>query len=76
VMVVKLMTCYVPKDPASPVPTERYVAALTVFYEQVFGVPSHRFLHSLLQHYGLELHNQTPSTTYPLGWRQSPLTCH
>jgi hypothetical protein len=26
-----------------------------------FGVPSHQFLHSLLQFYGLELHHLTPS---------------
>jgi hypothetical protein len=32
----------------------------TAFYERGFGVPSHRFLHSLLEFYGLELHHLTP----------------
>jgi hypothetical protein len=31
-----------------------------VFYERGFGVLSHRFLRSLLQHYVLELQNLTP----------------
>jgi hypothetical protein len=31
------------------------------FYEQGFGVPSHQFLHSLLQFYDLVLHHMTPS---------------
>jgi hypothetical protein len=31
------------------------------FYEQGFGLPSHRFLHSLLWSYGLELHHLTRS---------------
>jgi hypothetical protein len=34
--------------------------ACAAFFEQGFGVPSHRFLHSLLQFYGLELHHLTP----------------
>jgi hypothetical protein len=33
----------------------------TAFYKQGFGVPSHRFLHSLVQFYGLELHHLTLS---------------
>jgi hypothetical protein len=44
----------VSEDPAFPAPTEGYV-------EQGFGTPSHWFLHLLLQYYGLELHNLTPS---------------
>jgi hypothetical protein len=40
---------------------EGYVVAFAVFYERGFSVPSHWFLRSLLQYYGLELHNLTPS---------------
>jgi hypothetical protein len=35
--------------------------ACVAFYERVFSVSSHQFLHSLLQFYGLELHHLTPS---------------
>jgi hypothetical protein len=35
--------------------------ACMAFYEREFGMPSHRFLHSLLWSYGLELHHLTPS---------------
>jgi hypothetical protein len=38
-----------------------YVTTCTEFYEQRFGAPSHQFLRSLLQLYGLELHHLTPS---------------
>jgi hypothetical protein len=48
-----------PEDPASPVPAGGYIMACTMFYERGFGVPSHQFLHSLLQFYGLELHHLT-----------------
>jgi hypothetical protein len=51
----------VPKDAASPMPVEGYVVAFMTFYERGFCVPLHRFLHSLLQHYGLELHHLTYS---------------
>jgi hypothetical protein len=37
-----------------------YIVACAAFYEQGFGVPSHRFLHSLLWSYGLGLHHLTP----------------
>jgi hypothetical protein len=37
------------------------VVAFAAFYERGFGVPSHRFLRSLLQYYGMELHHLTPS---------------
>jgi hypothetical protein len=37
------------------------VVAFVAIYKRGFGVPSHRFLRSLLQYYGLELHNLTPS---------------
>jgi hypothetical protein len=56
-----LATCCVPTDPPFPAPRVGYVVACLVFYERGFGVPSHRFLHSLLQFYGLELHHLTPS---------------
>jgi hypothetical protein len=47
---VELVTCHVPADPTSPVPVGGggYVVACAMFYEQEFGVPSHRFLCSLL----------------------------
>jgi hypothetical protein len=35
--------------------------ACAAFYERGFGAPSHWFLHSLLQFYGLELHHLTSS---------------
>jgi hypothetical protein len=57
---VELATCRVPTDPASPAPVAGYVIACSSFYERGFGVPSHRFLHLLLQFYGLELHHLTP----------------
>jgi hypothetical protein len=44
-----LVTCHVPEDPATPAPILE------------FGVPSDQFLCSLLQHYGLKLHNLAPS---------------
>jgi hypothetical protein len=56
----ELTTCHVPEVPACPVLAEGYVVAFMAFYERGFGVPSHQFLSSLLQHYGLELHNLTP----------------
>jgi hypothetical protein len=49
------------EDPASPVQAGGYVIACTVFYERGFSVPTHRFLCSLLQFYGLEVHHLTPS---------------
>jgi hypothetical protein len=58
--VVELVTYCVPEDPASPAPAEGYVVTFAAFYERGFGVPSHRFLCSLLKYYGLELHHLTP----------------
>jgi hypothetical protein len=60
----ELATCRVPKDLTSHVPVGGYVMECTVFYEQGFGVPSHRFLYSLLLFYGLELHHLTPSEIF------------
>jgi hypothetical protein len=57
----ELATCCVPEDPASPPPVGGYVMACMVFYELGFGVPSHRFLRSLLQFYGFKLQHLTPS---------------
>jgi hypothetical protein len=57
----KLATYCVPEDPTSPVPVRGYVVVCAAFYEQGFGVPSHQFLHSLLQFYDLVLHHMTPS---------------
>jgi hypothetical protein len=60
-MAVKLATCHRPEDPASPTPVEGYVVSFLAFYKSRFSVSSHQFLHSLLQHYLLLLHNLTPS---------------
>jgi hypothetical protein len=57
---VELATYRVPTDPASPAPVVGYVLAFSVFYERGGTLP-HRFFHSLLQFYGLELHHLTPS---------------
>jgi hypothetical protein len=57
---VELATCRVPIDPASPTLAAGYVVACSSFYKRGFGVPSHRFLHLLLQFYGWELHHLTP----------------
>jgi hypothetical protein len=57
----KLTTCRVPEDPASPILVGGYVVTCTTFYARRFCVPSHQFLHSLLQFYGLELQHWTPS---------------
>jgi hypothetical protein len=59
--VAELAACRVPEDPTFPMPVEGYMVSLVAFYEWGFGMPSHRFLYSLLQHCGLELHNLTPS---------------
>jgi hypothetical protein len=48
------------EGPCIPTPIEGYVVALVAFYKWGLGVPSHRFLHSLLRQYDLELHNLTP----------------
>jgi hypothetical protein len=60
--VAALVTCCMPEDPTSPF-MGGYIMACTAFYEWWFGVPSHQFLYSLLQLYGLELHHLTPSGT-------------
>jgi hypothetical protein len=57
----ELTTCRMPEDPASLVPVRGYIVACAVFYERRFGVPSHLFLRSLQQFYGLDLHRLTPS---------------
>jgi hypothetical protein len=60
-MVAELTAYHVPEDPALPVLARGYVVSFLAFYEQGFGVLLHRFLRSLLQYYGLELHHLTPS---------------
>jgi hypothetical protein len=57
----ELATYRVSEDPTSPASVGGYVVACTTFYEWRFGVPSHRFLCSLLRSYDLELHHLTPS---------------
>jgi hypothetical protein len=58
-MAAELVTCRVLEDPASPIQVSGYVAACATFYKWGFGILAHRFLHSLLQFYGLELHHLT-----------------
>jgi hypothetical protein len=58
---VELEACHVLEDPAFPAPTEGYMVSFVTFYERGFGMPPHRFLHSLLRYYGLELHHLTRS---------------
>jgi hypothetical protein len=60
-IMVELGIYHVLEASVSPAPAGGYVMACAVFYERGFGVPSHWFLHSLLQSYGLELHKLTPS---------------
>jgi hypothetical protein len=65
--VVELAACRVPEDPVCPTPAHGYVVTFVAFYEWGFGALSYWFLCSLLQYYGLELHNLTPrgSCTLP-----------
>jgi hypothetical protein len=55
----ELMTYRMPEDLSSLVATGAYTVACAAFYEQGFGVLSHRCLRSLLQFYDLELHHLT-----------------
>jgi hypothetical protein len=57
----ELATCRVSEDPAYLILAGEYVMACMAFYERGFGMPSYQFLCSLLQFYGLELHQLTPS---------------
>jgi hypothetical protein len=50
---VEFATCLVPVEPISPAPLKGYVMVCAVFHVWGFGVPSHRFLCSLLRSYGL-----------------------
>jgi hypothetical protein len=63
---MELVACRVPEDPVFPSPVYGYVVTFLAFYERGFGVPSHQFLHWLLQYYDLELHNLTPSGPYTM----------
>jgi hypothetical protein len=56
----ELATCRVSEDPTTPPLVRGYAVACTTFYERGFGVPSHRFLCSLLHSYSLELHHLSP----------------
>jgi hypothetical protein len=60
-MVAELVACHVLEDPAFAVLADAYVVTFVAFYERGFCVPLHWFLCLLLRHYGLELHNLTPS---------------
>jgi hypothetical protein len=56
----ELVTYRMPENPTSPVQARGCVVAYATFNEQVFGMPSHWFLRSVLQFYDLELHHLTP----------------
>jgi hypothetical protein len=59
-MAAELATCHMPEDPTSPIQVGGYVEACMAFHEWGFGVPPHRFLHSLLWVNGLELQHLVP----------------
>jgi hypothetical protein len=40
-MAVELVTCHVPEEASSPMPSGGYMVAYAAFYEQGFGVPSY-----------------------------------
>jgi hypothetical protein len=54
-------TSLVPAGPVSPALAEGFIVVFVAFFERGFASPSHRFLHSLLRSYVLELHHHTPS---------------
>jgi hypothetical protein len=56
----ELKACWVLVDSTFLAPAKGYVVSFTVFYEQGFSMPPHRFLRSLLWYYGLMLHHLTP----------------
>jgi hypothetical protein len=58
---MELTACRVLEDPIFSALVEGYVVSFMEFYERGLGTPSHQFLHSLLEHYDLELHSLTPS---------------
>jgi hypothetical protein len=60
-IVAEFATCLVPVGPLSAALAEGFIVVCAAFYEWRFGLLSHRFLWSLLQSYGLELHHLTPS---------------
>jgi hypothetical protein len=47
-------------DPASPTLKKGFITVCAAFHERGFCAPPHRFLHSLLRSYGLELDLLTP----------------
>jgi hypothetical protein len=56
---VEFATSLVPVGPESLALVEVFIVVCAAFYEWGFGLPSHRFLSSLLRFYGLELHHLT-----------------
>jgi hypothetical protein len=63
-MVVELAACHVLEDLVFPAPAKGYVVSFMAFYEQRFGMPSHRFLHLLLWHYGHVLEDRACVVLY------------
>jgi hypothetical protein len=54
-------TSLVPAGSVFPASVEGFIVVCAAFFEQGFGLPSHQFLCSLLQSYGLDLHHLNPS---------------
>jgi hypothetical protein len=50
----EFVTSLVPMGSVSPAPAEEFIVVCAAFFELGFGLPSNRFLRSLLRSYGLE----------------------
>jgi hypothetical protein len=50
-----------PASGAAPSPPPGYVVSFVSFHERGFGVPASRFMRAILHHYGVELHNLSPT---------------
>jgi hypothetical protein len=61
IIAAEFATCLVLAGSVSSALAEGFIVVCVAFYEWGFGLPSHRFLCSLLRSYGLELHHLTPS---------------
>jgi hypothetical protein len=50
-----------PVGGAAPSPPPGHVVSFVSFHERGFGVPTGRFMRAILFHYGVELHNLSPT---------------
>jgi len=53
-----------PVGGAAPSPPPGYIVSFVSFHERGFGVPAGRFMRAILYHYGVELHNLTPTPSH------------